>query len=137
MSRCLSLGDAASRVLLVVENLPVEIMQLRAVLIGNSDKTDACPNKENGNEGAKGSEASHEDTGFLYLLLAFFSEYSQELVSTISRNLRFHVTTVETGTSKQEESGRASLQKEGTLHLAALNAKWHARLSACYGRKDG
>ena len=97
MSRCLSLGDTASRVLLVVKNLPVEVMQLGAVLIGNSDNTDACPNKKNSNEGPEGSEASYEDTGFLYLLLALFSEYSQELVPTISRNLRFHVITVETG----------------------------------------
>lgn len=102
MSRCLSLGDTASRVLFVVKNLSVEIMQLGAVLIGNSDKTDSCPNKKNSNEGPEGSEACYEDTGFLYLILAPFSEYSQELVPTISRNLRFHVTTVETGTLKQK-----------------------------------
>jgi hypothetical protein len=105
MSPCLSLGDTSSRVLFVVKNLPVEIVQLGAVLIGNSDKADSCPNKKNSNEGTEGSEPSYEDTGFLYLLLAIFSEYSQKLVPTISRNLRFHVTTVETGTSKQEGSG--------------------------------
>ncbi len=94
MSRSLSLGNAASGVLFVIEDLPVEIMQLRAVMIGDSNKTDTRPNEQNSNEGPERAEAGYENTGLLDLLLALLSNHSQELMPTISRNLRFHVATV-------------------------------------------
>ena len=75
MSPCLSLGDTTSRILFVVKNLPVEIMQLGAVLIGNPHKTDSCPNKKNSNEGPESAQARYKDAGFPYLLLTIFSDH--------------------------------------------------------------